>query len=114
MCQLAPECGRVLVLEHDGAVYSCDHFVDDAHRLGVLGAGDEAAASSLGVMVETPEQRAFGLDKREGLTAQCRACPWLAVCNGGCPKDRCGTSMDGEAGQLHLCGGLRQFYAHAE
>lgn len=117
VCQLAPECGRVLVLEHDGAVYSCDHFVDAAHRLGSLGAsgaGAEDATGDLGAMVEAPEQRAFGLDKREGLTAQCRACPWLAVCNGGCPKDRFGVAADGEPGQLYLCGGLRRFYAHAE
>ena len=110
VCQLAPVCGRVVVLEHDGGVYACDHFVDDAHRLGML--GDEEGAS-IGAMVEAPEQRRFGLDKREGLTAQCRACPWLAICNGGCPKDRFGVAADGEAGQLYLCAGLQRFYAHA-
>ncbi len=108
LCWMAPTCGRVLVVEHDGAVYSCDHFVTPEHRIGALD------SSHLGALVDAPVQARFGADKRDGLPAQCRDCPWLAVCNGGCPKDRFGTTEDGAAGLNYLCTGLRQFFEHAE
>jgi serine-type anaerobic sulfatase-maturating enzyme len=108
LCWMAPTCGRVLVVEHDAAVYSCDHFVTPEHRIGTL------EHDHLGALVDTPAQQQFGLDKRDGLPAQCRACPWLSVCNGGCPKDRIATTEDGEPGLNYLCDGLRQFFAHAE
>lgn len=108
LCWMAPTCGRVLVVEHDGAVYSCDHFVRPEHHVGDLGNSD------LGALVDAPIQRDFGTDKRDRLPAQCRSCPWLAVCNGGCPKDRFAMTDDGEPGLNYLCDGLRRFFAHAE
>ena len=108
LCWMRPDCGHVLIAEEDGGVYSCDHFVDPAHRLGSL------YESSLARMAESDFQRAFGEAKREGLTAECRACPWLRFCNGGCPKDRFGLSAEGEPGQYWLCPGLKAFFAHAE
>jgi len=108
LCVMAPTCGRVLVLEHDGAVYSCDHFVDPAHRLG------NVATVHLGALVDTPAQIQFGADKHDRLPAQCRVCPWLAACNGGCPKDRFGVTGDGEPGLNYLCDGLRRFFAYAD
>jgi uncharacterized protein len=102
LCWMAPVCGRVLVLERDGAVYSCDHFVRPEHRLGNI------TEKSLVDMADSPEQRAFGDKKRAALTEECRACKYLPYCNGGCPKDR---SADGVN---CLCRGLKRFFAHAE
>ena len=108
LCWMSPTCGHVLIVEEDGAVYSCDHFVDPAHRLGSLREG------SLARMAEGDFQRAFGLAKRENLTDECRACPYLRFCNGGCPKDRFGLSAEGQPGQYWLCTGLKAFFAHAQ
>ena len=108
LCWMSPVCGHVLIAEEDGAVYSCDHFVDDEHRLGSLRGG------SLARMADGDFQRAFGLAKRDSLTGECRACPYLRFCNGGCPKDRFGVSADGQPGQYWLCPGLKAFFAHAE
>jgi uncharacterized protein len=108
LCWMSPSCGHVLIAEEDGAVYSCDHFVDPEHRLGTLHEG------SLARMAGGEFQRAFGLGKREKLTDECRACPYLRFCNGGCPKDRFGLSAEGQPGQYWLCPGLKAFFAHAQ
>ena len=108
LCWMAPTCGRVVVLEHDGAVYACDHFVTPEYRTG------DIESSHLGTLVDMPFQRRFGADKHDGLPGQCRSCRWLAACNGGCPKDRFGLMEDGEPGLNYLCDGLRTFFAHAE
>lgn len=108
VCWMAPTCGRVLVVEHDGAVYACDHFVTPEHRIGGLD------SSHLGALVDAPIQRRFGAAKQDQLPARCRSCPWLTVCNGGCPKDRFALTEDGEPGLNYLCDGLRRFFAHAE
>ncbi len=107
LCWMRKTCGHVPVVEKDGSVFACDHFVRPEHRIGSVWEED------LGALVNGPEQVTFGEIKREGLTAACRACPWLKLCNGGCPKDRRGLSPDGEAGQYVLCEGLRSFYAYA-
>jgi len=108
LCWMAPTCGRVVVVERDGGVYACDHFVSPEYRLGDL------ATSSLLKLLESPAQRRFGNDKRDRLPKQCRACRWLAVCNGGGPKDRFALDEKGNVGLNYLCSGLRQFFAHAE
>ena len=106
LCTLRGECGRVPVVEEDGAVYACDHFVDPAHRLGNL------SAARLESLANGDRQTAFGGEKGR-LTAQCRRCPYLTLCNGGCPKDRFALSVDGEPGQHYLCPGMAAFFAHA-
>jgi uncharacterized protein len=108
VCWMAPTCGRALILEHDGGVYACDHFVTPEHRIGDL------ETSPLSALVDTSVQRRFGDDKRDRLPAKCRSCSWLKVCNGGCPKDRFALAEDGGPGLNYLCSGLRQFFAHAE
>lgn len=108
LCWMAPSCGRVLVVEHDGAVYSCDHFVTPDHRLG------DITLSSLSALVDLPEQHSFGSNKQNGLPSRCLTCPWLQLCNGGCPKDRFALTESGEQGLNHLCEGLRKFFAHSE
>jgi len=107
LCWMAPTCGRVPVVEREGEVFSCDHAVDPHHRLGNV-KGDD-----LGELVDSPFQVSFGEAKRATLTAQCRRCPYLALCNGGCPRDRFGTSEDGEEGQYYLCQGLLAFFRRA-
>ncbi len=107
VCWMAPACGRAIVVEEDGGVYACDHFVDPEHRLGNL------ASTKLEELLESPAQSAFGQSKRESLTSQCRRCPWLKFCGGGCPKDRFALSEDGEPGHYVLCGGLQRLFAHA-
>lgn len=101
VCWMAPECGRALVVEEDGGVYSCDHFVDPEHRLGML-ADDE-----LENLLEGAVQAGFGRAKHESLTARCRECQWYRLCGGGCPKDR----FDGP--RYHLCAGLQRLFAHS-
>jgi uncharacterized protein len=108
LCWMAPVCGRVLVVEQDGGVYSCDHFVSPEHRIGSI------ADSSLGELADSPAQKRFGEAKSRALPARCLACPWLGVCNGGCPKDRPAAPEGGEPGLNYLCAGLRRFFSHAE
>lgn len=108
LCWMAPTCGRVPVLEHDGSLYACDHFVMPDHRIG------HVEAPSLGELVGSPAQRRFGLDKQDRLHTRCRGCAWLALCNGGCPKERFAVSEDGEPGLNYLCRGLQQIFARAE
>lgn len=107
VCWMAPECGRAPIIEEDGSIYSCDHFVDPEHRLGNL------SENSLQELMNSPAQEAFGKSKREGLTSHCRKCPWYRFCGGGCPKDRFALSPEGEEGQYYLCKGLEMFFAHA-
>jgi uncharacterized protein len=104
ICVHQPTCGQALALEHTGDVYACDHYVEPDYRLGNL------LETPLAAFVDDPRQRAFGAAKRTTLTAQCRRCPVLALCHGGCPKDRVAASVDGEAGQNHLCEGYAAFF----
>ena len=100
LCWMAPTCGRVLIVEEDGAVYSCDHFVDPAHRLGTL------TRDRLDKLADSDFQQAFGQAKEAALPEACRTCPHLALCHGGCPKDRF-PAPDGSPGRYYLCEGLR-------
>ena len=107
LCWMAPTCGRVLVVEQDGNVYSCDHFVSPEHRLGNL------ETDNLRDLAALPEQERFGRRKQDDLPETCRKCPWLSLCNGACPKDRFAVTGDGQPGLYYLCEGLCTFFAHA-
>jgi uncharacterized protein len=107
VCVHQPTCGRALVVEHEGSVYSCDHFVYPEYRLGNL------TRDPLAGMIESSRQQAFGEAKRETLPAQCRACPQLQLCWGGCPKHRFLTTRDGEPGLNWLCEGYLHYLDHA-
>ncbi|MGA2804064.1 MAG: anaerobic sulfatase maturase [Acidimicrobiales bacterium] len=106
LCVMSRTCGRVLAMEHDGSVYSCDHYVDPAHRLG------EVTSDGLAAFVDSPAQIAFGEAKHDSLPACCRECPVGFLCHGGCPKDRFTITAAGEAGLNYLCAGYRRFYGH--
>jgi uncharacterized protein len=108
LCWMAPVCGRVPVVEQDGGVYSCDHFVDPGHRLGSI------VDTPIETLVDSPAQARFGGAKQEGLSPGCRECPWKPVCNGGCPKDRFAGPENGEPPVNYLCAGLKRFFSHAE
>ena len=106
LCVFEETCGDALALEHNGDVYSCDHYVEPDHRLGNL------HDRSLAAMVDAEQQRAFGQAKRDTLPSQCRRCEVRWLCNGGCPKDRVATTVDGEPGLNHLCAGFYTFFTH--
>ena len=107
LCIFRPVCGAIPVLERNGDLYSCDHFVDPGHRLGNI---DEIPLLDL---LESPAQRAFGLAKLERLPSVCRACEVLDMCNGECPKNRFAPAPDGEPGLNYLCAGYKKFFIHA-
>jgi len=106
LCIHAPTCGYGPALEHNGDLYSCDHFVEPRFKLGNI------HETHMLELVASPAQRKFGDDKRDTLTAQCQGCEVRALCNGGCPKDRFALSRDGEPGQNYLCLGLELFFTH--
>lgn len=106
MCVHAQTCGQQLALEHNGDLYSCDHYVEPDYLLGNI--GDRPLLE----LVDLPQQRTFGQDKRDTLTSYCRDCDVLTACNGGCPKDRFAVSPYGEQGQHYLCPGYEMFFRH--
>jgi len=109
LCVHAETCGRSLALEHNGDVYSCDHFVEPAHLVGNLADG-----RTLLQMVDGPQQTAFGLAKRDTLPDQCRTCDVKFACYGGCPKDRFLRTGSGEPGLNYLCEGYLAFFRHID
>ncbi len=108
LCIFEETCGRALALEHTGDLYSCDHFVDPAHRLGRIDERD------LIELVADPRQTAFGQAKRDALPRYCRECEVRFMCNGGCPKDRFALTPTGEPGLNVLCAGYRAFFNHID
>jgi uncharacterized protein len=106
LCIHAPTCGLGPALEHNGDLYSCDHFVEPRFKLGNI------HKTHMLKLVASPEQRKFGQDKLDTLTAQCQRCEVRPLCNGGCPKDRFAISRDGDPGQNYLCAGLELFFTH--
>jgi len=100
LCVHRETCGDVAVLEVDGGFYACDHFVDEAHRIGNL------REVGLAELSADPRLLAFGEAKRSALPRVCLDCGLLASCNGGCPKDR------DEAGVNRLCVAYRRFFTH--
>ncbi len=127
LCWMSETCGRALIAEEDGAIYSCDHFVDSEHRLGYLASSDHTYGrkhgkadsqvilhnANLKEMADSDFQIAFGNAKKDTLTSECKACPYLRFCGGGCLKDRFGQSESGEEGQYYLCKGVKAFFTHA-
>ncbi len=107
LCIHRETCGDVAVLEHDGGLYMCDHYVDADHFLGNL------RERPLSEMVADPAMRRFGRARRDALSSVCRECDVLASCNGGCPKDRIAVAPDGEAGLSYLCPAYRMFFRHS-
>jgi len=106
VCTLAETCGHAGILEWNGDLYSCDHFVAPEHRLGNI------RQQSIFEMMNSPQQRRFGQQKRDSLPQQCRDCDVLFACHGECPKNRISTTIAGEPGLNYLCAGYRRFFHH--
>lgn len=106
ICTMAEECGHAGVMEWNGDVYSCDHFVYPEHRLGNI------AERSLYQLMNSDEQRQFSQNKKNRLPQQCRECQWLFACHGECPKNRFVKDAYGNPGLNYLCSGYRQFFEH--
>ncbi|PRQ08456.1 anaerobic sulfatase maturase [Enhygromyxa salina] len=107
-CVHAKTCGRALAIEHNGDVYSCDHFVTPEHRVG------NVTEIHLDVIVDGPAQTKFGADKYDTLPQYCLDCEYLSSCYGGCPAHRVARTPAGEPNLNHLCAGYKLFYAHTQ
>ena len=107
-CVSSPICGKALALEHDGSLYSCDHFVYPEYRLG------HVRETHQGDLAFSPKQVAFGLAKRDSLPQYCRQCAQLDLCWGECPKNRIVSTPDGQPGLNYLCPALKRFYAQVQ
>jgi uncharacterized protein len=105
-CTQAEFCGKGLAVEHNGEVFSCDHFVYPEYRIGNI------HDTHLGDLAFSPAQKVFGMDKRDTLPNQCLTCDYLKLCWGECPKNRLIKTRDGEPGLNYLCSGLFHFYQH--
>ena len=108
LCIHRSTCGDALVLEHNGDLYSCDHFVEPNYFLGNI--KDEHMLE----LVSSDQQRKFGNDKRDALPRYCLECPVRFACNGGCPRNRFIKTPDGDDGLNYLCAGYKTFFTHID
>ena len=108
LCVFSPKCGRALAVEHNGDLYSCDHFVYPENKLGNL------LERSLSGMLTSQQQVRFGDAKLLGLPSDCQSCDVRFACNGECPKHRFLTTSKGEYGLNYLCAGYKHFFRHID
>ena len=106
VCTMSRSCGHAGVMEFNGDVYSCDHFVFPEFKLGNI------HTQTLTEMMYGERQAAFGRMKHESLPMQCKECEFLFACNGECPKNRFCRTSSGEEGLNYLCRGYYRFFKH--
>jgi len=106
VCILAKTCGHAGVMEFNGDVYSCDHFVFPQYKIGNI------HAHTLTEMMYSDKQTKFGMDKFDKLPTQCKECQYLFACYGECPKNRISETSTGEPGLNYLCKGYYKFFDH--
>lgn len=106
LCVFAETCGNALAIEHNGDLYSCDHYVFPEYFLGNI------QKVPLSLLAAGEVQQKFGRDKKDLLPDYCKKCEYIFACNGGCPKDRFTKSPDGEPGLNYLCKGYKTFFSH--
>lgn len=106
VCSLSDWCGHAAVMEHNGDIYCCDHFVFPEYHLGNI--------RNRGIldMMDSERQRSFADMKIKGLPGQCHRCQWQFACHGECPKNRFVKTIDGEPGLNYLCEGYRCYFEH--
>jgi len=108
LCIFSETCGYGPAMEHNGDVYSCDHYVYPDYRLGNI------MDTSFVELIEGPQQTKFGQDKAASLPTKCRECPVRFACHGGCPKHRINKAPNGEEGLNYFCSAYQQFFLHAD
>jgi uncharacterized protein len=108
LCGFAENCGNALVIEHDGGVYACDHYVYPEYHRGNI------QESSLEDLANSTSQLEFGTAKSDTLTAYCGQCDFRFACNGDCPKHRFASAPDGEPGLSYLCPSYKRFFDHVD
>ncbi len=108
MCVFNATCGTGLAIEHNGDMYSCDHFVEPNYLLGNI------RQTHMIELVASPQQITFGLDKRDTLPRYCLACDVRFACHGECPKNRFVLTPDGDPGLNYLCAGFKAFFHHID
>jgi uncharacterized protein len=108
VCVFQETCGLALALEHNGDLYSCDHFVEPDYLLGNI------QETPMIELVVSEKQRKFGQDKRDALPGYCRECEVRFACHGGCPRNRFIKTPDGEPGLNYLCAGYKLFFHHVD
>jgi len=108
LCIFLKDCGEGLALEHNGDLYSCDHFVYPKYNLGNI------LNESIADLVNSDRQRAFGQAKSTTLPNYCLECEVRFACNGECPKHRFITTPEGEEGLNYLCAGYKKFFTHVD
>lgn len=108
LCVFSDICGDAAAIEHNGDLYSCDHFVYPENYLGNI------LQKPLLQMIKSKKQTEFGLKKRDALPQQCQQCQVRFACHGGCPKNRIATTPEGEPGLNYLCAGYKKFFKFVE
>jgi uncharacterized protein len=108
MCIFAPTCGTALTLEHNGDLYSCDHFVEPQYFLGNI------LEQKMADIVISDKQVKFGKDKLDTIPKYCLNCRVRFACHGECPKNRFIETPDGESGLNYLCEGYKAFFQHID
>jgi len=108
LCVFSETCGLALALEHNGDLYSCDHYVEPDYLLGNI------KETPMIELVASEQQIAFGKAKRDSLPEYCRTCEVRFACHGGCPKNRFIRTPDGEEGLNYLCVGYKHFFTHID
>jgi uncharacterized protein len=108
LCIFQPTCGSALALEHNGDLYSCDHFVEPAFLLGNI------QQTHMIDLISSEKQKKFGQDKYERLPKYCLQCEVLFACYGECPRNRFIHTPDGEPGLNYLCAGYKLFFNHVD
>jgi len=106
LCVFTETCGDATAMEHNGDLYSCDHFVYEDFKLGNI------MKSSLKDMVKSEQQQKFGRDKRDRLPRYCYDCDYRFTCHGECPKNRISLTPDGDPGLNFLCPAYKKFFSH--
>jgi len=108
LCVFNETCGTGLAIEHNGDLYSCDHFVEPKYLLGNI------QDRHMIELVASPQQIKFGQDKRNTLPRYCLECEVRFACHGECPKNRFILTPDGEPGLNYLCAGFKEFFQHVD
>ena len=108
VCQFSRRCGRSVVMEHNGDLYACDHYVYPRYRLGNI------LSDEIPRMGDSPEQTAFGNQKETALPTCCGTCEYLFACRGECPGHRFLRTPDGEPGLNYLCAGYKKYFSHID